>query len=186
MANLTPQQRSYIRKRTKHEEPGPDETDDELNIVPFLDIVVNLIMFLLMVTSSIAFYSQVEAQLPSYGRGGSGARAANENPLNLSVNLTANGIIVAGSGGKLAPGCNNTTTGRVLTVPKVAGGDYDWDALRTCAQRVKAQFADEVRVTISAEDTIEYQHVIFAMDAVRDDGEGNELFPEVLLSAGVR
>ena len=186
MANLTPRQRAYIKKHTKHHEPGPDETDDELNIVPFLDIVVNLIMFLLMVTSSVAFYSQVEAQLPSYGSGRGTRTQENANPLNLSVNLTANGIIVAGSGGKLVPGCGSTSTGRVITVPRVAGGAYDWSALRECAQRVKGQFPDERRVTISAEDTIEYQQVIHAMDAVRDDGEENELFPEVLLSAGVR
>ena len=105
MAKLSPSQRAYIRKRSKYEEPGPDELDEELNIVPFLDIVINLIMFLLMITSSIAFYTQVEASLPSFSRGGVGSRAANENALNLNVTVTENGVIVAGSGGKLAPGC---------------------------------------------------------------------------------
>ena len=47
MPNLSPQQRAYIRRRTRVHEPDPSELSSELNIIPFLDIVVNLIMFLL-------------------------------------------------------------------------------------------------------------------------------------------
>ena len=88
---LTTQQRQYIRKRSKYEEPGPDELDEELNIVPFLDIVVNLIMFLLIITSTIAFYAQVEASLPTYSRGGVGRRSTEGESLNLNVTVTEEG-----------------------------------------------------------------------------------------------
>ena len=111
MAHLTPEQRSYVRKRSKVYEPGPDELDDELNIIPFLDIVINLIMFLLMITSVVAFYTQVEASLPSYSRGGVGRRAPEQQPLNLSVFVTQNGITVTGSTGKLLPGCTEVAAG---------------------------------------------------------------------------
>ena len=184
MAKLTASQRAYIKKRTKYEEPGPDELDEELNIVPFLDIVVNLIMFLLMVTSTIAFYAQVEASLPSYSRGGVGRRSA-EPSLNLNVTVTEQGVVVSGSGGKLAPGCEGTATGRVITVP-MQGRNYDWAALRQCASIVKREFPDEVRVTVSADPTTQYKHLISAMDAVRETDEQEELFSEVLLSAGIR
>jgi len=184
MAQFSPHQRAYIRKRSKYEEPGPEETDDELNIVPFLDIVVNLIMFLLMITSSIAFYSQLEASLPTYSSGGVGRRASDEPQLNLSVFVTTNGITVTGSGGKLAPGCATTSTGDVMTVPK-RGGTYDWSGLRECVATVKQEFPNETRVTVSADNLVEYQDLVSAMDAVREK-EGEELFPEVLISAGVR
>ena len=184
MAQFSAQQRAYIRKRSKYDEPGPDETDDELNIIPFLDIVVNLIMFLLMITSSIAFYSQLEASLPTYSSGGVGRRASDEPQLNLSVFVTQNGITVTGSGGKLAPGCATTSTGDVLTVPK-RGGDYDWEGLRNCVSTVKEEFPDETRVTVSADNLVEFQDLVSAMDAVRDK-DGEELFPDVLISAGVR
>ena len=46
MPHFTAAQRRRIRRATRHEEPEPG--DDELNIIPFLDVVVNLIMFLLL------------------------------------------------------------------------------------------------------------------------------------------
>ncbi|MEM6960847.1 MAG: biopolymer transporter ExbD [Myxococcota bacterium] len=186
MPKLTSQQRNYIRKRTKFREPDPSEMVGELNIIPFLDITVNLIMFLLIASSTVAFFSQVAAQLPQYRRGGVGSRAANPaEQLNLNVTVTENGVIVAGSGGKLAPGCENTAGGRVLTVPKKSDGSYDWEALTTCVARVKEQFPDETQVTVSADQLVEFQHLVGAMDAIRNQGE-NELFPDVMLSAGVR
>ena len=182
---LTTQQRQYIRKRSKYEEPGPDELDEELNIVPFLDIVVNLIMFLLIITSTIAFYAQVEASLPTYSRGGVGRRSTEGESLNLNVTVTQEGVIVSGSGGKLAPGCTQTQPGRVITVP-LQGSEYDWPALRACAERVKQEFPDEYKVTVSADLLVEYRHLIRAMDAIRESDDEEELFSEVLLSAGVR
>ena len=185
MAKFSPQQRAYIRKRSKYKEPGPDELDDELNIVPFLDITVNLIMFLLVLITTIGFYSQVSASLPSYSRGGVGSRSTQEESLNLNVTVTDNGIIVSGSGGKLAPGCRETQSGRVLTVPKV-NGNYDWPALRACAAQVKQEFPDEHQVTVSADPNVEYGALINAMDAIRETDDEEELFPDVQLSAGVR
>src|SRR5688572_4553082 len=103
---LTTSQRRYVKRKTKVHEPDVSELDEELNIVPFLDIVVNLIMFLLMTVSAIAVVSQIEATLPSLGssRGSRGA----EETLDLKVHLASEGIILAGSRGKLAPGCRET------------------------------------------------------------------------------
>ena len=186
MPKLTPQQRNYIRKRTKYHEPDPSEIVGELNIIPFLDITVNLTMFLLIAASTVAFFSQVAAQLPEYRRGGVGSRGASSaEQLNLNVTVTENGVIVAGSGGKLAPGCETTAGGRVLTVPKRSNGEYDWEALTTCVARVKEQFPEETQVTVSADQLVEYRYLIGAMDAIRNRG-ADELFPQVMLSAGVR
>lgn len=184
MPKLTAAQRAYIKKRSKYHEPGAEELDDELNIVPFLDIVVNLVMFLLMITMSVAFYSQVDASLPTFG----GRGPANSEPresLNLNVTVTAEGVIVAASGGKLAPGCQTTGSGRVITVPR-QGNNYDWAGLTRCVERVKSEFEDETKVTISADPLIEYQYLLYTMDALRENGDGDELFPDVQLSAGVR
>ncbi|MEZ4288921.1 MAG: biopolymer transporter ExbD [Polyangiales bacterium] len=184
-ARLTPRQRAYVRKRTKHVDLDPSELGDELNIVPFLDIVVNLIMFLLMVTSAVAFFSQVEASLPELRSGGIGKRANDEPALNLNVTITNEGELVTAAGGKLAPGCATTAPGRVVTVPLRADGKHDWVALQQCVERIKSEYEDEERVTLSADPQVEYEHVISAMDAVRGTDD-KPLFPEVLLSAGVR
>jgi biopolymer transport protein TolR len=181
MPKLTTQQRAYIRRRTKVHEPDPSEVSTELNIVPFLDIVVNLIMFLLATSEAVLAITQIEAQLPSLGRGGG---APKEPGLNLSITVTDNGVIVTGSGGKLAPGCDQVTSGRALTVPK-AGAAYDWKALTDCIVKVKERWADEEDVMIGADPVIQYEHVVAAMDAVRSNGK-QTLFPKILLSAGVR
>ncbi len=186
MPQLSAQQRAYIRRRTKHHEPDPSEIAGELNIVPFLDIVVNLIMFLLATSEAVLAIAQIEAQLPQLGRSGKSTGAATEPGLNLNVTLTDNGIIVTGSGGKLAPGCQDVATGRVMTVAKTNAA-YDWAALTECVKRIKSvpSFADEDEVIIGADPMIAYEHVVSAMDALRGV-EGEELFPKVLLSAGVR
>jgi len=66
MPHLTPAQRQYIRKRTKVEDLDPSEMAGELNIIPFLDIVVNLIMFLLMTTTVVLAVVQIDTELPEY------------------------------------------------------------------------------------------------------------------------
>lgn len=180
---FTPTQRAYIRKHTKWEELDPSETAGELNIIPFLDIVVNLIMFLLATTAAILAISEIDAQLPTTNRAGKRGGDLG-NALNLNITLTDTGVIVAGARGKLTPGCENTTSGRVVTVPKM-GGQYDWSGLNECVARIKSEFPDETQVIVQADPTIEYEYVVKAMDAVRFKGN-QELFPDLLLSAGVR
>ncbi len=181
---LTTRQRRYIRKQTKVRELDPSEMAGELNVIPFLDIVVNIIMFLLATTAALAIFAQVEAKLPTYSRG-VGGRGAQEPKLNLNVTVTAEGLIVTGSGGKLAPGCETTGSGKVITVPLRAGTTYDWAALTECVDKVKTKWPEEREVIISADPLVAFEHLIAAMDAVRSKG-ATELFPKVMLSAGVR
>jgi len=181
---LTSQQRRYLRKHGKHEELDASELDEELNIIPYLDVVVNLIMFLLMVISSAAFFTQVNASLPTLGRG-AGATGPAVPQLNLNVTLAQRGIIVAGASGKLAPGCESTQTGaEAITVARSSSG-YDWAALTACIVKVKAEFPDETKVTVSADPLVTFQDLLSGMDAVRANGT-DELFPDVVISAGVR
>ncbi|MCS6856152.1 MAG: biopolymer transporter ExbD [Sandaracinaceae bacterium] len=193
---LSARQLAYIRKKTKVHEPDPSEVMGELNIVPFLDIVVNIIMFLLAVTAYIVLTGELDARLPTMSRGGRGGNLRMQPALNLTVTVGESGIIVAGAGGKLAPGCERLESGRVITVPNLPNpnvdldGDklpdiYDWRGLRRCLVTVKRAYPDETQVILTADPQVEYRHLIRAMDVVRADGE-NSLFPDILLSAGVR
>ncbi len=185
MPQFTSKQRSYIRKRSRHQEIDPSESVGELNIVPFLDIVMNLIMFLLATSEAVLLISQIESDLPKIAKGRSkGADVA--TPLNLNVTVTDAGVIVSGSGGKLAPGCANVDQSRSITVPK-KGPSYDWPGLTDCVARIKQQFADEDTVTISADPQVQYEHLVAAMDAVRSRPKDKQvLFPNVLVSVGIR
>lgn len=182
---LSARQRTYIRKKTTQGHVDPSETVGELNIVPFLDIVVNLIMFLLVTSEAVLLIAQIESNLPKIAKGRSKSKAEEvQTPLNLNVTVTDNGVIVSGSGGKLAPGCEGIDPGRAVTVAR-KGKVYDWPGLTDCVAKVKTKFEDEDTVTISADPQIHYEHVVAAMDAVRTK-EQTELFPQVLVSVGVR
>ncbi len=180
---LTARQQAYYRKKTKVEELDPSEAAGELNIVPFLDIVTNIIMFLLATTAAVLATAELDAHLPTLGRGGAGGEP--QTTLNLSVTVTEQGIVVAGSGGKLAPGCQVTQPGRVITVQRRGDQSFDWAALTQCLVVVHRQFPDEHQVILTADPNIEYTNIVAAMDAVRADGT-TTLFPDVMLSAGVR
>lgn len=173
MAKLSPAQRRLIRRKTRPPESDGTESD-ELNIIPFLDVVVNLIMFLLLTMTSILAAREVQAQLPSYGPPGTPEWSA-------TIILTDDGATVSDGAGTVAPGCEDYGPGP--TVARV-GEETDWLALRACAERLKALHADSERVTIGADPNIPISHVIRAMDAVR--GGQSELFPDVRLAAGVR
>lgn len=192
---LTTRQKAYIRKRTKVHDLDPSEASGELNIVPFLDIVTNIIMFLLATTAAVLTTVQLEAHLPTLSRGRSRGGDTGST-LNLSVTVSEEGIIVAGSGGKLAPGCTNMQSGRVITVPLLPNPNvdenndtlpdvYDWPALTRCLTVVHTNFPDERQSILTADPNVEYRHLVRAMDAIRSDGT-IELFPEIMLSGGVR
>ncbi|MEM7604813.1 MAG: biopolymer transporter ExbD [Myxococcota bacterium] len=186
---LTPAQRAQVRKRSRVD--AKDPLDDELNIVPFLDIVINLIMFLLMVTTSIASYTQVSATLPDYGPPVPDQGRRN---LNLSVLLGGEGVRVTSSLGHLRPGCESFSSESAVTVSASARG-HNWARLSDCLAQAQ-ELADarglhyrgpygNARITISAEPLVAYQDLISAMDAARSRN-GQALFRDVRISAGVR
>lgn len=183
MPKFTSRQRAYIRRRTQAANLDPSQVVGELNIVPFLDIVVNLIMFLLATTEAVLLISQIESDLPKIAKGRrSGGDVA--TPLNLNVTVTAAGVIVSGSGGKLGRGCTGVDTSHEPTVPR-KGSAYDWSGLTECVARVKQQYHSEHSVTVSADPEVQYEYVVAAMDAVRNRGK-EPLFPDVMISVGVR
>ena len=161
---ITPMMRKLIRRKLRRDAPEPGQ--GELNIVPFLDIVVNLMLFLMATTSAVLSISQVEAQLPGYGpRHG-------RHALALAVVVADEAILVRGR--DVDP----------IRIARRADG-YDFDALTRTAESVKLRFPDEHEVTVSADPGVPYEDVIRAMDALRRSPSG-ALFPDVLVAAGVR
>lgn len=172
---LSAAQRSKIRRLSAPKEHSPDEAGGELNIVPFLDIVTNVLMFVLA-TISVTFTATIDTYPP---RAGSGARAPTTPTLGLTVLVVPDGFSLKARGGNVAPGCSDTGPG--IAIPKKEG-DYDYEGLKACAQKLKSaavEFKDEMGVTISANPPIPYQVVISAMDAVRKNEAGEDMFPEV-------
>jgi biopolymer transport protein ExbD len=172
---LTAAQRSKIRRLSAPKELSPDEEGGELNIVPFLDIIMNVLMFVLA-TVAVTYTATLDTFPPRAG--GSSAKPTTPS-LGFTVFISGDGFGLKASGGNVAPGCNGTGSG--LAVAK-AGGDYDYVSLKSCANKLKhasPDFAGETQVTLTASPNIPYQVVISTMDAVRTGPADEELFPDV-------
>jgi biopolymer transport protein TolR len=175
---LSAGQRSKVRRLSQPKEAEEGEEAGELNIVPFLDIIMNVLMFVLA-TVAVTFTATIDSTPPSLG--GKGVRAQGESKaLNLSLFIVDGGFSLKAAGGNIAPGCDAPGAG--LAVPKV-NNEYDYTTLTKCAQKLKdasPDFKDETQVTVTASPGIDYQTVIRAIDALRRAPEaGEDLFPDV-------
>ncbi len=175
-APLSAAQRSRIRRIAAPKEAEPGEEAGELNVVPYLDIIMNILMFVLA-SVSVSFVGSIDTTPPSIG--GSRVRAdVSSKALNLSAWITTQGVSLKTSGGNIAPGCNEAGSG--ITIPN-QGENVDLRSLTACAKKLKnanPAFKEETQVTITANPGIEYKTLIDVMDALRSDAE-EELFPDV-------
>lgn len=174
---LTAAQRSKIRRASQPRELSPDEEGGELNIVPFLDIIMNVLIFVLA-TIAVTFTASIETTPPASR--GSGVRQNIESEaLNLTIFIVNEGFSIKASGGNVAPGCEGIGPG--IAIPK-RDGKYDYASLTGCAAKLKSsspQFADENQVFITANPGTEYQNIISVIDAVRRTPQGDILFDNV-------
>jgi biopolymer transport protein TolR len=175
--SLSAAQRSKIRRLSQPKELSPDEEGGELNIVPFLDIVVNILIFVLA-TVAVTFTANIDTNPPA--NKGTGVRnEIQSEALNLSVFIVSDGFSLKASGGNIAPGCQDRGAG--IAVPKV-GNTYDFTALTACAARLKGlspEFADETQATITANPGVDFQTVVAVMDALRNTPSGDTLFENI-------
>src|SRR6478736_8805038 len=130
MAKLSAAQRARIRRLSQPRELAPDEEGGELNIVPFLDIIVNILIFVLA-TIAVTFTSSIETTPPSGKSAGVRSQIQSE-ALNLTVFIVNDGFSLKASGGNIAPGCMSPGAG--ITIP-MKSGEYDYDELTVCAAR---------------------------------------------------
>ncbi len=150
---------------------GGGETD--LNLVPYLDIMVNLIMFMLVITANIVELRESPVLAPRYVPGG-GSQPDPNAPPNMTVLVSSKGFGVFGSGGTEVPATD---------IPMV-GGAYDYQKLSTELRKYRKTYKPSDNLTIVPESSISYRVVVETMDAAREDSRG-PLFPGVTLAAAV-
>lgn len=150
----------------------------EINLVPYMDIVVNLILFLMLTSTGFIQFAVINGSAPMIGAGDTPIEEPKDPPLNLTIGVTDRGFIVAGLGGSLQPPGAQTEP----NVPKV-GVDYNYQQLTQKLIEIKASFRHETKVIITASPTIPYEVIVKVMDASRQNGK-EELFPDVLISPG--
>jgi len=179
---------TYVRRQRKL---LAEEEHGELNIVPYLDIMVNLIMFLLVAQATMVSLGMIDVTAPSYsaaGPAGGGPEDARTN-LRLTLGVASDGFYIAARGGvldsespeeagELTP---DGVTKRPPTVPKTPDGQYDYPGLSEKLRAIKTSFPQNVAVFLAADSDISYEVIVKTLDASRSDRLG-ELFPAVAFS----
>ncbi len=177
----------YYSKRKLR--PRDKEEMGELNIVPYLDILMNLIIFLLASITGLASLGILNVNAPNYGpaSGVASGDQPQQQQLLLTVAISQKGFYVAATGGVLgqaAEGQGQAQPGQgEPTIPRKADGQYDFAALTQQMVQIKQAFPSETKVIVAADRDIEYETLIATMDALRETPGPNRrlLFPDVTL-----
>ena len=141
----------------------------ELNIVPYLDVVVNLVMFMLLSMTGLITLGVLNVSAPKIGGEGAVAAAPDAGPrLLLTVAVGQRGFYIAGAGGVLGPDANATDLARPPTIPLRADGTYDFPALSAQLATIKERFPSETQVILTADGAVVYDVLIKTMDACRE------------------
>jgi len=150
---------------------------EEINLVPYLDVMVNLIIFILVTISTVLPLGILSVYPPASGAGKTDTEEDKPKPedkphLNFTVFINRDGFTIAGTGAVLPP------------IPKKGTGEYDYPALAQKALEIKDTYPEENKVIIAAEPDIKYDILIKVMDTLRNKGD-KLLFYNVLLSPGI-
>lgn len=163
-----------------------EEADNELNLIPIMNLVLMLIPAIL-ITAAFVEITVINVSAPQIGGGApqEPQEKPDKPPLNLTIVLTDQGFTIAGSGGVLGQEQADPNAQKGPTIPKTGDGTYDWAGLTKKLVEIKDAFPEETKVIINAEPDIKYEFLVGTMDAARETLDHRELFPDVILSAGI-
>ncbi|MDR3607395.1 MAG: biopolymer transporter ExbD [Oligoflexia bacterium] len=136
--------------------------DFELNLAPIIDCLTVLITFML---ASATFLS---IGILDAGVAAGGSAAATEQappPVNLTIELghDKNFVLkVTGKENRVIP-IAQTTKG----VPAGTAANYDYETLLQQLAQVEAKWPTVKAITLSADNSVEYEDVVRAMDSIR-------------------
>lgn len=136
---------------------GGSGTED-LNLIPYMDVMVNLIMFMLVLVAVLVEFKETPVLAPSYCDGCGGGKG--EQIPFVTVAVTREGYKLLG-GGDAEGG---------VEIPK-AGGRYDTRALTRNLKQLKVQIPKlSDNLVLMADGGVKYEDIIATMDAARFDG----------------
>lgn len=150
------------RKRKGH--AVLEEAMGELNLVPYLDVMVNLIMFLMLTTTTASSFGLLSFNVPSFSKGIGGGVEPTEKPLELTVFVTKEGFkVVSNKGAPLDP------------IPRGASKEddgYDFKKLRALMTEIGKLFPKTKNATVFAAPSTPYWIVVKTMDTLREAEPG--------------
>lgn len=175
----------------------PHEHQGELNIVPYLDIMVNLVMFMLLNMTGFITFSIINMTAPEAGPSQAQFDPANpppkddKKPFQLTVVIGGRGFFLIAENGTL-PGQDADAPAKTVadvdtktaepTVPLLPDGTYDFKKLHELIVAVKDQHPESSQLFIAADRSVKYETIVDTMDATRGDRK-RMLFPDVAFAA---
>ncbi len=197
-----------VRGRIRREIAAAEDDEHEggeLNLVPYMDILVNTIIFLLATMTSGLTLANINVNSPRYEPSGAAAQSDPQDPekqrLNLTIAISYKGFLVAGAGGvitgtagsNISVPCKRIESGRCAWFTGTKWRDqYDYEKLIKMMTEAKTKYPHERQVILTADRHVPYKVVVQTMDTVRGKattnctGEDGCLFDQVILSAGVQ
>jgi biopolymer transport protein ExbD len=177
---------AFFYSKRKLKVHGPDEAEG-LNIVPYLDILMNLIMFMLLSITGLAAFGILNVNAPNYGGPTTQMTEEGDKPkLLLTVLISKKGFYVAATGGVVGQQQGQPNPAEAPpSIPKKGDGSFDYTALTESMVNVKKEFPTESKVIVGAEGDIPYEVLVQTMDAIRETpGKDRKLlFTDVTLGA---
>jgi biopolymer transport protein ExbD len=135
--------------RRRHHDRRRAKQSVELDMTTFLNLMVVLVPFLL-ITAVFSRITIVELSMPSASAG----KAPSQPRFAVEVIVRERGLELT----------NGTAV--IASIPKVEG-EYDLEALSELVMSLKHDHPDKEDASVLLEPTIEYDHLIQVMDAVR-------------------
>ena len=137
---------------------------EELNLVPYLDIMVNLIMFLITITAYIVEMRETPVLAPSDGGPcvGAGCNDDKKPKLTLTIAVINQGIAVLSSDATVVPAWQQDKV----------GDEYPVAAMQQKLREYRNSFELEDNVILAADKQIPYKVVMQVMDGIRGDSQG--------------
>jgi len=148
------------RRGRPHHEEGSIE-GGEINLVPYLDIMVNLIMFMLLTYQVLVELRLISFNPPAAGPG----PAPGDKPKEETKMLT---VVIYGAGFKLLT--SDESAGTEL-VPK-KNNDYDYAGLKDHLKEIKTAVKVDPHLVVVATPDVIYDTVVKTLDAARCDISG--------------
>jgi biopolymer transport protein ExbD len=166
--------RSLLRSKRKASE------DDELNMVPIMNMFLVLIPFLLM-SASFFHIKAINTSLPVLADGLKNEGQKQDVKVTLIVALKPDSISLSAISEDLS---HEQLTGLDSKMPKEADGSYPLELLSSYLQRVKNLYPASDTLILIPDQGVIYDTIIRTMDVARKT-EMEPLFPNVVLSGSV-
>ncbi len=147
-----------------------DESIQDLDLVPIMNLVVCLIPMVLAGTSLVKL-GVINVSAPKFGVGGPPPDEEEQKPLNLTVAIGQDGYRLSAPGTDInamlgVPVDPTGAAGGGVFIPK-KGDDYDFAELYNKMRAMKDKFEAERTINMTADPRLPFKEVVRTMDALR-------------------